>query len=180
MQKDYTYRGIICLLIHIYAFYCSFNNWLTLKNMKNIPIENADGSEPLPICRGNREWLIQYYKVPEMIVLRYFMDGTPVEQTKVNEESKAIVHLRQCPKCKPWISTLVPHDMFIRQSRQSKYCCSGMFCAIEESAKRGTPKISFTMFRGEDPCWQLDGNNAFLRFCPWCGKKLPDKPFIND
>ncbi len=148
--------------------------------MNDIPIHDADGSDPLPICRGNREWLIRYYKVPEMIVLRYFKDDTPVDDSKVSEESKAIGHLRQCPKCKPWVSTIVPPAMFTRQSRQSKYCCSGMFCAVEEPGERGSPAISFIMFRGEDPCWQVDGKNAFLRFCPWCGKKLPEKPFTGE
>lgn len=146
--------------------------------MMTIPINDPDGNDPLPICRGNREWLIEYYKVPEMIALRYFTDNTPVDEAKVTEEAKAIKHLRECPKCKPWVSTIVSPDMFRRQARQSKYCCSGMFCAVEEPEERGSPHITFTMFRGDDPCWQVDGKNAFLRFCPWCGKKLPDKPFI--
>jgi hypothetical protein len=36
------------------------------------------------------------------------------------------------------------------------------------------------MFRGEDPCWEIDGKNAFAVYCPWCGTKLPDGPFIKD
>jgi len=148
--------------------------------MLTIQINDADGKAPLPICRANREWLIQYYKAPERIVLRYFQDDTPVDEAKRSEQAKAIEHLRQCPKCRPWVSTIVTPAMFERQSRQSQYCCAGMFCAVEEPEERGAPHITFTLFRGEDPCWQIDGQDSFLRFCPWCGKQLPERPFVED
>jgi hypothetical protein len=54
-----------------------------------------------------------------------------------------------------------------------------MFVATEEYKERGKTRISFELFRGEDPCWLIDGNRAFITYCPWCGKKLPDKPFID-
>jgi hypothetical protein len=38
----------------------------------------------------------------------------------------------------------------------------------------------FEMFRGEDPCWKKDGIPTFACYCPWCGKKLPDKLFIEE
>lgn len=146
--------------------------------MITIPTSDADGKEPIPMCRSYRDWLIAYYKLPEMIVLRYFIDELPVQSDKKADEAKAVKHLRECPKCRNWVNTIVPESTLRRQSRQAKYCCSGMFCAIEEPGQRGSPHITFSMFRGEDPCWQIDGNNAFLVYCPWCGKKLPDKPFI--
>lgn len=147
--------------------------------MKTISVQDADGKEPLPICRRNRDWLIDHYKVAEMIVLRFFSDAPPVNAKYKAEEEKAIKHLRECPKCRPWTSTIVSEHMYRRQANLARYCCSGMYCAVEEHAERGGPQFSFTMFRGEDPCWQINGHNTFASYCPWCGKKLPDHPFRN-
>jgi hypothetical protein len=55
-----------------------------------------------------------------------------------------------------------------------------MYCAVEEHEERGTPRFSFFLFRDEDPCWQIDGQNAFAVYCPWCGRKLPNAPFIRE
>jgi len=52
-----------------------------------------------------------------------------------------------------------------------------MYVAIEEPADI---RISFEMFRGEDPCWKIEGKHTFASYCPWCGQKLPSKPFIDD
>jgi hypothetical protein len=52
-----------------------------------------------------------------------------------------------------------------------------MFVAVEEP-KNKKSKITFYMFRGEDPCWQIEGVMTFISYCPWCGKKMPEKPFI--
>lgn len=41
---------------------------------------DADGRDPLSICRRNRESLIDYYKTPETVVLRFFSDAVPVGQ----------------------------------------------------------------------------------------------------
>ena len=48
--------------------------------MSTVSLTDADGLDPLPICHRNREWLIDYYKSPEGIVLRFFSDATPVRQ----------------------------------------------------------------------------------------------------
>jgi hypothetical protein len=53
-----------------------------------------------------------------------------------------------------------------------------MFCAVEEAGQRHEPKFEFTMYRGEDPCWMIDGKTTFASFCPWCGQRLPNRPFI--
>jgi hypothetical protein len=147
--------------------------------MGTIPLADADGREPLPICRRHREWLSAYYKSEEAIVLRFFTDDAPVRQRDKAEETASVKHLRECPRCRPWVPTIVPPEMYRRQSRQAQYCCAGMFCAVEEYQSH-PPRFSFTMFRGEDPCWQIDGQNAFAHYCPWCGRKLPKAPFIKD
>jgi hypothetical protein len=145
-----------------------------------VPLVDADGHEPLPICRRHREWLIDYYKGPDSIVLRYFSDAVPVRKRDRSEDEMSVRHLRECPRCRAWVSTIVPEAQYRRQARLARYCCAGMFCAVEEHAARGLPRFSFGMFRGEDPCWQIDGENAFAVYCPWCGAKLPDGPFIKE
>ena len=145
-----------------------------------IPLADADGREPLPICRRNREWLIGYYTSPEAIVLRFFADAVPVRQRDKGEEAQSVKHLRECPRCRPWVSTIVSPERYRRQARLALYCCAGMFCAVEEHESRDTPRFSFTVFRGEDPCWQIDGKNAFAVYCPWCGTKLPAAPFVKE
>jgi hypothetical protein len=64
-----------------------------------------------------------------------------------------------------------------RQKRLTEYCCAGMFVAVENPEGHTTNRITFEMFRGEDPCWMIDGVQSFISYCPWCGKKLPDQPF---
>jgi hypothetical protein len=141
---------------------------------------DADGHEPLPICRRHREWLIDYYKGPDGVVLRYFSDAVPIRKKDHAEDERSVKHLRKCPRCRAWIATIVPEAQYHRQARLTRYCCAGMFCAVEEHDVRGLPRFSFDMFRGEDPCWQIDGQNVFAVYCPWCGTKLPDGPFIEE
>jgi hypothetical protein len=146
--------------------------------MSSVQLQDADGHEPLPICRRNREWLIDYYKGAEGIVWRFFADDAPVRKRDKAEEDHSIKHIRECPKCRAWLPTIVSEDHYRRQARLARYCCAGMFCAVEEYESHQTPRFTFTLFRDEDTCWQIDGKDAFAVFCPWCGKKLPDAPFI--
>jgi len=148
--------------------------------MGSAPLQDADGHDPLPICRRNREWLLDYYKSPEIIVLRFFSDDFPVRERDRSEEDPSVKHIRECPRCRAWLPTLVSEQLYRRQSRQAKYCCAGMFCAVEEWETRQTPRFSFILFRREDPCWQIDGKNAFASYCPWCWKTLPGAPFIQE
>lgn len=149
----------------------------TRETMGTISVQDADGKDPLAMCRRNRDWLIDHYRGAEAIVLRLFSDAPPVSARAKTEEEKAVKHLRECPKCRPWASTIVSPEMYRRQAALAKYCCAGMYCAVEESEQRGGPRLSFTMFRDEDPCWQINGDNSFISYCPWCGTRLPDRPF---
>jgi len=56
-----------------------------------------------------------------------------------------------------------------------------MFVAVEEWRERPTHnRFSFELYRGEDPCWKIDEKLVFASYCPWCGRKLPNKPFLSD
>jgi hypothetical protein len=114
-----------------------------------------------------------------MIALKYFGGESPVSDADTATNSKAIDHIQKCPKCREWVHAIVPKDIMRRQERMTHYCCAGMFVACEEAEKRGGVHITFELFRGEDPCWIINGKRSFISYCPWCGKELPDKPFIS-
>ena len=148
--------------------------------MRAIPISEPDGSEPLPICRAHREWLVSRYTREAMLALKFFSNDEPVPEGDRQTDQKAIDHVRKCPKCRAWLHSVVPPDVLRRQSRLTRYCCAGMFVAMEEADEMTKNRVTFEMFRGEDPCWRIDGKRTFASYCPWCGKKLPEKPFITD
>lgn len=148
--------------------------------MITIPIVEEDGSEPLPSCRGPRAWLVDQYKLGPMVALRFFSDDFPISENDRASNQGAVEHVRQCPACQAWIQRVIPKEMLRRQSRLARYCCAGMFVAVEEANPRTENKITFEVFRGEDPCWMIDGRSSFISYCPWCGKKLPDHPFIEE
>jgi hypothetical protein len=144
---------------------------------KEVQITEPDGSEPLSICARNRSRLVDTYHIDAMIALRYYSDNEPVSERDKVSDLKSIDHVRKCPKCREWIHHVIPKDIMRRQHRLCKYCCAGMFVAVEEPKSKKS-KITFYMFRGEDPCWQIKGVVTFISYCPWCGKKMPEKPFI--
>ena len=145
-----------------------------------IPLNDADGGEPLPICRMQREWLVNRYRRDTGIALKFFSDDLPVAQDDQKVDQHAIEHVRQCPRCRAWFHAIVPADIVRRQRRLTRYCCAGMFVAVEEPDSHATNRITFELFRGEDPCWMIDGVRSFISYCPWCGKKLPGQPFPVD
>ena len=148
--------------------------------MSAISLLEPDGSEPLPICQAQRQWLVARNKSDTGLALKFFSDNEPVAEGDRLTDQKAIDHVRKCPRCRAWIHSVVPADVLRRQSRLTRYCCAGMFVAVEEADERSDIRVTFEMFRGEDPCWNFDGKRTFASFCPWCGKELPDKPFITD
>lgn len=148
--------------------------------MHTIATTDANGSEALPICRAQREWLVTRYRDEPMIALKFYSDDLPVAEGDRATDEKAINHVRKCPKCREWLHRVVPVDILRRQRRLTRYCCSGMFVAIEEAESSHNNKITFELFRGEDPCWMIDGRRSFISFCPWCGRNLPGEPFISE
>lgn len=108
---------------------------------------------------------IHYFAKPE------FFDYHPKKELIL----AALDHIRGCPECQSWLREQVPEEIFTRQEKISKYCCVMMFGAVEEGR---THQINFAMFRGEDPCWKIDGQWSGISFCPWCGQRLPNQPFI--
>ena len=138
--------------------------------MHTISINDENELEPLPTCRAVREGLVEQYALEAMIALKYFTEDSPA--------APAIEHVRQCEKCREWINRIIPPELLRRQSRLARYCCASMFVAVEETGVKGKNKVTFELFHGEEPCWKIGGVRSFISYCPWCGKKLPDRPFI--
>ncbi len=145
--------------------------------MVKIFITTKKEVKPLSICIRNRETLVSTYHLIEMIALKYFEARKNQDHSKVDQNDDALSHLLKCPKCKEWFYEVTPPKIVERQKRLIQYCCSGIFCSVEEYKERKHPKIEFSLFRGEDPCWMIEGKQTFISFCPWCGQKLPEKPF---
>jgi hypothetical protein len=87
--------------------------------------------------------------------------------------TQQIIHVANCQSCQKWLDFIDPSRITAIE-RAEKYCCAQMQGAV--NGDDGT-KFSFEMFRNEDPSWCINGDYAFARFCPWCGKELPDRSF---
>jgi len=124
--------------------------------------------------------MIDQYKDDAMAALWYYSDEPPVSDRDLEADQKAKSHIRTCPMCRAWIHSAIPDNVMRRQQRLSRYCCAGMFVSTEEYERYGRVRIFFELFRGEDPCWFIDGIRTIISYCPWCGKKLPAKPFIEE
>ena len=96
---------------------------------------------------------------------------------------RSVAHIQQCDQCRKWLKKLIPQPIFKRHYRMSRYCCPLMYAAIEEP-KESRIRIKVLWWRGE-AVWLVDQgkkttlSNSFC-FCPWCGGKLPERPFIDD
>ena len=75
-----------------------------------------------------------------------FSDAVPVRKRDKSEEDHSIKHLRECPRCRVWVSTIVSEEHYRRQARLARYCCAGMFCAVEEYESHQTPRFSYSSF----------------------------------
>jgi hypothetical protein len=112
------------------------------------------------------DYAIFYFAKPS------FIEGHPRRDGIV----ASLTHIRGCPECQIWLKNQVPVAIFERHERASHYCCFTMFVAVEE---KGGNRVTFELYRNEDPCWKIDGKRSFISFCPWCGSRLPDKPFTS-
>jgi hypothetical protein len=140
-----------------------------------INVLEPNGHEPLAICRRAREDTVARCKGTEILALNFFTT------TSEPDADASLTHIHRCPRCRAWFHAVVPEPILRRQHRQSQYCCAGMFVAVEEWRERpNSIRFSFELYRGEDPCWKIGEKLSFASYCPWCGRKLPGKPFLSD
>ncbi|WP_439887827.1 hypothetical protein ACSX1C_00825 [Pseudomonas sp. MBLB4123] len=93
-------------------------------------------------------------------------------------------HLIACKSCLNWLGQQVEERFFLRAKRAAEYCCLSMYMAAEETAPGKEvitgvvmEKVRFSLWRGEDPVWSIGTKGCHILHCPWCGKRLPNKPF---
>lgn len=93
----------------------------------------------------------------------------------------AAAHCEHCADCQQWsaalLDSLYPERVAMRE-RLAKYCCVSMFNAVTDATE--AIRFSFERFRNEDPCWLINREYSFARFCPWCGTRLPEQAFESE
>ena len=126
-------------------------------------------AEPSADCVAHRAELSMRFELPHALALWWLQPSTVA--------SSARAHLASCADCRDWLEDRIPGDIMRRQARLTRYCCARMFAAIEEADASRDVVVAFTVIRDE-PCWMIDGKQAYAAHCPWCGQALPDRPFI--
>lgn len=109
-------------------------------------------------------------------------DGFPHDADGVYQQS--VLHVQNCGSCRKWLEGNVSGEFKSHLEKNNRilemYCCSSMFSAVEYPRKEEL-KIKLIDFQG-DPAWAVMnlesvGGNLLISYCPWCGKKMPDKQF---
>lgn len=148
--------------------------------MEKIQIE-LEGCETVsPNCREIREYLQAgdfNLSAPGLVTAFYQAKAREIKMEGLYYygQDKVKAHLLVCPACEIWLTKVVPEEILKRQKRLAKYCCAGLFCAVEENEVRGYNRVSFSMERGEDPMWRFE--KTPISYCPWCGGQLPNVPY---
>ncbi len=73
-----------------------------------------------------------------------------------------------------WLHARFP-ERVTHRARPSKYRCIRMFAAATHPDAE--VRFAYEMFRGEDACWSINVQDAFVRFCSRCGQALPNHAF---
>ena len=133
-------------------------------------------------CTKSRRSLIEWGALESLApMLLMGSDGFPNDGSEQGQQ--AVEHLQSCKKCQYWAKEFTTTDNMARMERLSQYCCPQMFVAVEES-NQADIHLQFRQFRDEY-LWMVDQKDRefgfeFFSFCPWCGNKLPETPFIDD
>ncbi|WP_215399548.1 hypothetical protein [Rheinheimera oceanensis] len=133
-------------------------------------------------CLEVRNYILDWGAIPHLAPMIIFgSDGYPNDGT--SEGQKAVEHIQTCKKCKLWVRDLTQTEDIVRMERLSRYCCPQMFVAVEEPKQEGL-HLKIRQFRDEN-LWMIDQPGReigfeFFGFCPWCGNKFPERPFIDD
>ncbi|MCC8627123.1 hypothetical protein [Xanthomonas vesicatoria] len=113
------------------------------------------------------------------LVLERMIEAEP-EYFPDHASYEAMVHLEACTLCQVWHTTWLDMQSPARvaqRERLGRYCCIHMFDAV--TGLEPEVRFSFELFRG-DPCWSINAQPVFARFCPWCARELPQHAFEQD
>jgi len=134
---------------------------------------------PIPqTCKDSQQIVSRYREQDhDDSVLGMALDGMiEIESATFGDAAVdvAVAHVAECSLCQTWLDELYPIRVELRE-KLAKYCCASMLDAA--SNPESEARFTFALFRGEDPCWCINDNLVFAKFCPWCGCKLPQRPF---
>ncbi|KOO56759.1 hypothetical protein WH43_18365 [Rheinheimera sp. KL1] len=108
-------------------------------------------------------------------------DGLPCDGEGIYQES--VLHVQTCKSCRSWLEEKISSETHSRLTKLKQYCCPVMFVAVEEN-EIDQLKVGLMSFQGESTWAVMNfntvGGNLLLCYCPWCGKKLPNSPFITE
>lgn len=142
-------------------------------------------------CELTREAVIEYRRHPgNASPLDLALGGAIEVEAGVLESPSAEAaagHIAGCNDCKAWLDTLLSLEQraaqLAWQARLARYCCLRMLhavnpdIAVRQTGHAAGVRFSFERFRGEDACWCINDTYVFARYCPWCGKELPNEHF---
>lgn len=131
-------------------------------------------------CEKHRKALETWEAFERLIdVIWCGSNGLPCDKEGLYKNN--VLHVQTCKSCQAWLEEKVPHEIKSRMTKLRKYCCPVMFGAVEES-EHDELNINLIDFQG-DATWAVMnfdhlGGNLLLSYCPWCGNKLPETPFV--
>lgn len=133
-------------------------------------------------CGEARTTLLFYQRRPHNeSVLKMALEGMIEIEDGILDSAEAEAgarHVETCEACTAWLDDFYPNraaEHSERERLRTTYCCASMQHAINDTDAQ--TRFKFVTFRGEDPCWAVNEVLCFARYCPWCGKALPDGPF---
>jgi hypothetical protein len=141
----------------------------------------AGGSPQSPACLAARDWMVRYY--PGVIMaLRYYTDKeVPRHATPGFDCAKDalwVSHVRGCASCVDWLRGAAGEQIMEQQRHLAQYCCPQMFSAVETPKTFCRVQLAYD-YKNEAQRWYLN-TERIINYCPWCGTRLPDGPFVQD
>jgi hypothetical protein len=160
-------------------------------DVQDLLLTGSQGDTETPSqCEPSRTWLkglssdfTQFTKI---------INGTEKTYHNWSEAGRlAAEHIQNCELCQDWYARKTGEQISARQgerkkdrrSRMQRYCCVLMYAAVEENSPLDI-RLRLRGIRGENlwTLFQPDRQLGFVHFsyCPWCGEKLSEEPFIDD
>ena len=140
----------------------------------------SSSSELAPMrCQPARTLLLACQQAGQsMGTLGLAMDGCIALDEGVSDDPQllaALAHVAACQSCQRWRAKKLQPELFAARKRVKLFCCVDMMQAVDAS-------MVVTEQLGPEllPYWLLRPQGSVIRFCPWCGGRLPHKPFEDD
>ena len=134
---------------------------------------------PAMRCQPARELLLACQQAGQSIgTLGLAMDGCIALDEAVSDDPRllsALAHVAGCQSCQRWRAKKLQPALFAARKRVTLFCCVDMMQAVDAgmvALEQLGPELL--------PYWLLRPQSSVVRFCPWCGGRLPHRPFESD